>query len=154
MTTTAPVANSPSSARRSAGRRRPRRKRHLAAYTFLTIAAVAWITPILWAFYTSLRPVEETNKYGYLSLPRHLTFANFENAWTQAELPHYFFNSLVITVPAVVITLFLASCVAFILSRVNFKFNISFLILFTTGNLLPQQVLITPLYRLYLSVHL
>ena len=40
-------------------------------------------------------------------------------AWTQAELPHYFLNTLIITVPAVVLTLFLASIVAFVLSRLQ-----------------------------------
>lgn len=129
-----------------------RRRQHLVAETFMIIVTVIWLIPILWAAYTSLRPVDETNEYGYLSLPRHLTLENFENAWTQAQLPHYFLNTLLITAPAVIITLIGASCVAFVLSRLNFTFNLFFLVLFTTGNLLPQQVLITPLYRLYLSV--
>ncbi len=40
------------------------------------------------------------------------------------------------------------------LSRLSFRFNIPLLILFTAGNLLPQQVIITPLYRIYLAIHL
>ena len=63
-------------------------------------------------------------------------------------------NSVKITVPAVIITLFLASVVAFVVSRLSFKLNIPLLIMFTAGNLLPQQVLITPLYRLFLLIHL
>jgi multiple sugar transport system permease protein len=59
-----------------------------------------------------------------------------------------------VTIPAVVITLLLASAAAFVLSRLTFRFNITLLIVFTAGNLLPQQVLITPLYRLFLAVHL
>jgi multiple sugar transport system permease protein len=62
-------------------------------------------------------------------------------------------NSARITVPAVIITLFLAACVAYIVAQLNFRFNVAMLILFTAGTLLPQQVLITPLYRLYLSLH-
>jgi len=38
--------------------------------------------------------------------------------------------------------------------RVNVKINVALLILFTAGNLLPQQVIITPLYRLYLKIPL
>ena len=48
----------------------------------------------------------------------------------------------------------LASAVAYVVSRLNFRFNIALLILFTAGNLLPQQVIITPLYRLYLAIPL
>jgi multiple sugar transport system permease protein len=66
----------------------------------------------------------------------------------------FFLNSVWITLPAVVITLLLASGVAFVVSRLSFRFNVALLILFTAGNLLPQQVLITPLYRLYLQIHL
>lgn len=124
------------------------------AHVFLMTAAVLWLAPILWAFYTSLRPYNETAKYGYLSLPHHLTFENFRNAFTQANMLHFFWNSVLVTVPAVVLTLFFASCVAFVLTRFSFWFNIPLLIIFTAGNLLPPQVLITPLYRIYLTVHL
>jgi multiple sugar transport system permease protein len=123
------------------------------AHVFLFAAAILWITPIAWALYTSLRPYAETSKYGYLSMPHHLTFSNFTTAWRQADMLHYFWNSVLITVPAVIITLFFASMVAFVLTRFRFWFTIPLLIIFTAGNLLPPQVLITPLYRIYLAVH-
>jgi multiple sugar transport system permease protein len=125
----------------------------VAAYVVMIAATLVWITPIAWALYTSLRPYSETSKDGYLSLPHHLTFSNFTAAWSQADLPHYFWNSVVITVPAVILTLFLASCVAFVLTRFRYWFTIPMLLLFVAGNLLPPQVLITPLYRIYLSLH-
>ena len=123
------------------------------AHAFLAIATLLWITPIVWAIYTSLRPYNETSKYGYLSWPRHLTFKNFTTAWTQADMIHYFWNSVMITVPAVILALGFASCVAFVVSRFSFWFNVPLLIIFTAGNLLPQQVVITPLYRIYLTIH-
>ena len=104
--------------------------------------------------YTSLRSYNETAKYGYLSLPHHLTFTNFRNAFDQANMVHFFWNSVIVTAPAVVLTLFFASCVAFVLTRFSFWFNIPLLIIFAAGNLLPPQVLITPLYRIYLTIHL
>jgi len=124
-----------------------------AAQVFMISATVLWFTPIAWAFYTSLRSYDETSKYGYLSLPHHLTFMNFRNAFTQGNMVHFFWNSVIVTVPAVIITLFFASSVAFVLSRFRFWFNIPLLIIFAAGNLLPPQVLITPLYRIYLTVH-
>jgi multiple sugar transport system permease protein len=66
---------------------------------------------------------------------------------------HFFVNSVIITAPAVIITLLLASGAAFAVSRIGVKFNVAMLILFTAGNLLPQQVIITPLYRMYLAIH-
>ena len=38
---------------------------------------------------------------------------------------------------------------AFAISRVSWKFNITLLIMFTAGNLLPPQVLATPLFQMF-----
>jgi len=53
-----------------------------------------------------------------------------------------------------VITLFFAACVAFVVSRLSFRFNVALLIVFLAANLLPQQVILTPLYRMYLEIPL
>ena len=66
-------------------RRRTTERKHVGSHVFLIIMTVLWTTPLLWAMYTSLRPYGETAKYGYLSLPHHLTFSNFTTAWTQAD---------------------------------------------------------------------
>jgi len=134
-------------------RRRPRPGR-VASYVFIIGATVLWAVPILWTLYTSLRPYSDTARHGYLSFARHLTFANFINAFNQADLLHYFANSLVITIPAVILTLLFASAAAYLLSRFSYWFTVPMLILFVAGNLLPPQVVITPLFRLYLAIHL
>jgi multiple sugar transport system permease protein len=142
-------------AKTSTKRKPPVRRGRVVAQVFMISAMVLWITPIVFALYVSLRPIASTNKYGYVSMPHGgLTLKNFKNAWTQSDMLRFFENSVRITVPAVIITLALASAVAFIVTRLNFKFNIGLLILFTAGNLLPPQVLITPLFRIYLTIHL
>jgi multiple sugar transport system permease protein len=120
----------------------------------MIVVCVAWLVPVLFALYVSFRPYAETSQYGYVSLPHHLTFANYANAWTQSDMLRFFSNSVLITIPAVILTLLLASMVAFVVTRVNMKLNLALLLLFTAGNLLPPQVIITPLYRLYLLIPL
>lgn len=124
------------------------------AQVFMIVACVLWLLPLLFALYVSLRPYGETSLRGYVSWPHHLSLDNFREAWVQSDMGRFFLNSVLITVPAVIITLLLASFVAFVLARFSFRFNLPLLILFTAGNLLPQQVIITPLYRLYLQIHL
>lgn len=136
--------------RRRAGIRWPRVWLH----AFLIVAAVLWLAPVVWALYTSLRPYSETAEKGYVSLPDSITLDNYTNAWTQGEIPHYFLNSLLVTVPALVITLFFASCIGFVVSRLSFRFNAILLIVFLAANLLPPQVVIPPLYRMYLEIPL
>ncbi|MCW2648514.1 MAG: multiple sugar transport system permease protein [Pseudonocardiales bacterium] len=140
---------------RPARRKRPKPSvGSVAAQVFMIIMSALWVLPILFALYVSLRPVGETNRLGYVSLAHSLTLRNFVDAWNQSEMWRFFLNSLRVTVPAVLITLMLASAVAFVVSKMSSRWNIALLILFTAGNLLPQQVLITPLYRMYLAIHL
>jgi multiple sugar transport system permease protein len=135
------------------GKRRVRPAR-IVLHIFLAGTAFAWLVPILWAVYTSLRPYSETQSKGFLSLPSTLNFQNYIDAWQQSGMPHYFWNTVMIAVPGVLLTLLLSSFVAFTVTRYNFKINLLLLMIFTAGNLLPQQVIITPLYRLYLLITL
>nr|WP_240948283.1 carbohydrate ABC transporter permease [Planosporangium mesophilum] len=106
------------------------------------------------AVYASLRPYHETAEDGYFSLPRTLTLHYYASAWRDAELTKYFLNSLLIAVPGVVLTLFLASFVAFAITRVRLRFGVPLLVLFTAGNLLPPQIIVVPLYELFKRVPL
>lgn len=138
------------SARPTPVNRRPLRPQRIALYAFLSFMAVTWLFPLLWAAFTSLRPYAETLKEGFISFPRTLSFDNFASAWTRGEFPQFYLNSLIVTIPAVILTLFIASMVAFAVSRFSWRFNLLCLLIFTAGNLLPPQVIIVPLYRLYL----
>jgi len=104
---------------------------------FLVVTAVVWLVPLLWAVYTSLRSYSDTTTHGYLSIARALTFQNYSDAWSQSGLPMYFWNSILITVPAVLLTLVFSSFVAFFVARFDFRINLALLMLFTAGNLLP-----------------
>jgi multiple sugar transport system permease protein len=135
-----------------AARRRRTPPQRMLLQGFLIVTSLVWLSPIFWAIYTSLRPYADTALLGYVSIGGTYNLDNFVNSWNGAELPKYFVNTLIIVVPAVILTLFLASMVAFAVSRYSWRFNLLLLMLFTAGNLLPQQVVITPLYRIYLLV--
>jgi len=126
----------------------------IALHTFLAVTALVWLFPILWALYTSFRPYGETAKLGYVSVAQSLTFENYINAWNDGRIPMFFVNTILILVPAVILVLLLSSAIAFAVSRFSFKFNLFLLMLFTAGNLLPAQVIITPLYRMFLALPL
>lgn len=123
-------------------------------HAFLIGTSLVWLFPILWAVYSSLRPYAETQQYGYVSIARSLTFDNYVAAWEEAELLMRFLNTIVIVIPSLILVLLLASAAAFGLSRFSFKLNRFLLMLFTAGNLLPPQVIITPLFHLYLMLPL
>jgi multiple sugar transport system permease protein len=133
----------------------PRRKGRWNGLTiaFLVFVSLLWLFPLFWAVLSSLRDYQYTSKNGYISLGGW-TLQNYKNAWAQADFTTHFLNSVYVTVPAVLLTLFLASMVAFIIARFSWRFNIVMLGLFTAANLLPQQALLIPLYRLAVNIPL
>jgi multiple sugar transport system permease protein len=139
-------------------RARARRQRvavpRVALHAFLIVTAVLWLAPVAWALFTSFRPYSDTQQHGYVSIPHTLSISNYRHAWTQGQIPLHFWNSMIIAVPAIAIILLFASSIAFVVSRFSFWFNVPLLIFFMAANLLPQQVIITPLYELYLRINL
>jgi multiple sugar transport system permease protein len=135
-------------------RRRPGAGR-LVLHGFLIAVCAVWLVPLLWALYEALRPISDTTRNGYFSMPHQgLSLGNFVTAWTQADLLHFYANTILIAVPGVIITLLVASMLAFAITQFSWKFNILVLMVFTAGNLLPPQVLIIPLYWVYLNTPL
>jgi multiple sugar transport system permease protein len=130
------------------------RWQRLILHVFLIGLALVWLFPIMWTLFTALRPYGDTIKDGVVSFPRHLNFDNFVTAWNVGDLPRYFFNTLIIAVPAVTLTLWISSMLGFIFARFSFRANLLLLMMFTAGNLLPPQVIIVPLYRMYLALPL
>jgi multiple sugar transport system permease protein len=124
-------------------------KKHYGTHIFLIVMAIVWLTPLVWTLITALRPRAAVNEHGYFSLKGSFNFNNFTQAWNQGNLSKYFVNSIIITVPTVLLTIFFASMMAFAVSRFTWKFNVTLLIMFTAGNLLPPQALAAPLFEMF-----
>ena len=118
---------------------------------FLVVVSLAWLFPLLYAVLNSFRDYAYTAANGYVSFGG-FTLQNYVNAWQQADFTHTLLNSAYITIPAVLLTLFLSSCIAFVVARFSFRFNLALLGLFTAANLLPPQALLIPVYRMFRAV--
>ena len=138
----------------------PKRKKKLYAQDikdrvisiFIGIFALAWIFPIVWTLWSSLRPYSEIRAGGVFSTPEEIGVFNYTEAISRMELPTYFANTAIITIPTVFLTLFFGSLVAFVVTRYSFKFNVAMLLLFTAGNMLPPQLVFIPVFKLYLAL--
>ena len=144
-------------ATRPAGWQKKKRKTkpaRMVLHTFLITTGLVWLAPVLWAAYNAFRPYDETSQDGFVSWPRTLTLDNFRNAWSGADLPHYYLNTLIVAVPALFLILLLSSSVAYIVTRRQMRLSKTLLVFFTVANLLPPQILLVPMYRIYLAVGL
>ena len=140
-------------ARRDAPRRGVSLRR-VGLHVFLALTALVWLAPVAWAVFTSFRPYADTAAHGYVSWPHSLSLSNYRNAWTQGQIPLHFWDTMIVAIPAIALILLFASCVGFVVSRFSFWFNVPLLVFFMAANLLPQQVIITPLYEMYLRIPL
>jgi multiple sugar transport system permease protein len=135
-------------------RRRPITVGRVLLYAFVAVTAAVWLVPLVGAVYASLRPYAETVRDGFFSWPETFTLDNYRGAWEQGDILRKYWNTAVILAPALIFTLFFSSMVAFVCSRFSWRFNIFMLSLFTAGNLLPQQIIIQPLFQFYNRVDL
>ena len=117
---------------------------------FIGTFAFLWMVPILWTFWTSLRPYQDIIEKGVFSRPDTLNLNNYVEAYRQMEIWGYLKNSFIVAIPAVGLTLFFGSLLAFVVTRYSFRFNLYLLLLFTAGNLLPVQLVYAPLFKMYI----
>lgn len=119
------------------------------AQVFLISMVLLWIVPIVGMVVSAFRPYTETSSDGFFSWPNTLTFDNFSNAWARGSMLRHWTITFIVLVPALILILWFSSMVAFAVSRYSWRFNIALLMLFTAGNLLPQQAVIIPLFEIY-----
>ena len=119
------------------------------------IVAILWTVPTLGLFITSFRPQSEIQSSGWwtiLSNPE-LTLNNYDEVLfgSSTKFATYFINSLVITLPAVIIPISLALLAAYAFAWIEFKGrNILFVAVFAL-QVIPIQVTLIPLLSQYVK---
>jgi multiple sugar transport system permease protein len=127
---------------------------HIVAWVIATI----WLIPFLGLFIASIRPYSEV-QFGWWNLqPFHLTFSNFVSAFNGQvsgyPLGNAMFNSLLVTIPATFLPIFVSALAAYSFARVQSRTkDIMFLILVLLMTI-PQQAVIIPIYTLFRNLSL
>ena len=126
-----------------------------ALYLLLAIFAVYYMLPLFVMMTTSLKSLEEIRTGSLISLPRDITFEAWRMAWKGAcsgikceGLRPYFWNSVIMAVPAVIISTLIGAINGYAVAQWRFRgANVIFaLILF--GCFIPFQVVLLPMARL------
>ncbi|WP_407271112.1 carbohydrate ABC transporter permease [Radiobacillus sp. PE A8.2] len=118
-------------------------------YAVLSIVAVFQIFPLVWLFIFSLKTNREVFAKSPVALPEDPQWGNYAKAWIDGSINLYFFNSVWITVSAVVLTVLLGSFVTFAITRMNWKLNKLVLGLFMVGLMIPIHSTLIPLFDFY-----
>jgi len=117
-------------------------------YGFLITFTIIYIMPVFGAIFTSVRTQEDISLNGFWSIPSEMTLENYPTAWTQGRVSRYLLNSFIITIPALIGTIFLSSLSAFALARYRFVGNRAIYFMYVAGTMLPFQILLLPVFLL------
>ena len=107
-----------------------------------------FVYPLIYTVINSLKTYEDFTGDSEYALPAKLYFGNFIKVF-QSDFARYFFNSVVIAVLVVVLTVFLSAATAFAISEFRFKGKKITEMYFLLGLMIPYQVILIPLYITY-----
>ncbi|TDH35237.1 carbohydrate ABC transporter permease [Pseudohoeflea suaedae] len=134
---------------------RPRRRfsrRNIFIYGTLIVVSVYYLLPLYVMIVTSLKGMPEIRLGNIFAPPMEITFQPWVKAWAQActglncdGLSRGFMNSVIITVPSVIISIVIASVNGYALANWRFKGADVFFTILIFGAFIPYQVMLYPM---------
>jgi glucose/mannose transport system permease protein len=125
-------------------------------YVFLVISAAFFLLPLYVMIVTSFKTMGEIRLGSIFALPFDPTFEPWLQAWSSActglaceGVKTGFWNSIQITIPSVVLSIFIGALVGYNLSFWRPKGGNVFFALLLLGAFIPYQVFIYPLVRMF-----
>ena len=124
------------------------------SYVLAAFFLVVFLFPFLYMLGTALKPSTEIYTRPPLILPQHPAWTDFIKAWEDAHFSRYFLNSSVVATVSVVTNVLLGSMAGYAFARLRFPGrNLLFLLVLVTL-MIPNAVLIVPLFLMMKDVPL
>jgi len=124
--------------------RRPRGAR-LAFFALLILAALFFLMPVYLMLITGLKEARNVSLSTMWDLPSTLTGGGFIEAWNR--LAPNLRNSLIVTVPATVLSCAIGSLNGYIISKWRFRYSNAIFIALVFGMFIPFQSVLIPLIK-------
>lgn len=122
-------------------------------HLLLAVLCIINIIPILWMIVGSFKS-EEDFAVNPLGLPKQWNFSNYASAWKVAHLGTYFWNSVVVTAGAIVLTVLLGALTSYFLSRFEYRLRGWVYGLFVIGMTIPIHATLVPIFILMKKIGL
>ena len=126
--------------------------RNIMLYGILIVVCVYYLLPLWVMVMTSLKGMPEVRLGNIFSPPLEITFEPWVKAWSQActglncdGLSRGFWNSVMITVPSVIISIAIASVNGYALINWKFKGSDIFFTILIFGSFIPYQIMLYPI---------
>ncbi|MCJ7536654.1 MAG: carbohydrate ABC transporter permease, partial [Anaerolineales bacterium] len=128
----------------------------------ITIIAIAliWTVPTIGLLITSFRPPNDIKTTGWWTVFQHpfeasqYTISNYAQVLTADGMGNAFINSLLVTIPSVVIPITIAAFAAYAFAWLEFPGRRFFFVVVVGLMVVPLQTALVPLLRLYVGIDL
>jgi len=123
----------------------------------VVIIAFLWSLPTVGLLITSFRPKDAINTSGWWTVFAHpfemsqWTLENYARVLTSDGMGNAFLNSLLVTIPAVVIPITIAAFAAYAFAWLKFPGRIPLFIIVVGLMVVPLQMSLIPILRMYLE---
>ncbi|MBW4840313.1 MAG: carbohydrate ABC transporter permease [Paenibacillaceae bacterium] len=116
-------------------------------HLFLMAYLLIILYPFLFVLFSSVKTDNQAIASNPFGLPSSIIFDNYVNAWVNAKISTFFFNSLYIGVLSACLSIFFAAMLAFAVTRMRYN-RISAILfqLILLGMLIPNNSLLLPIY--------
>ncbi len=117
-------------------------------YIALIVLAITIIVPVAWVFMASFKKNSEfigagTNPW---ALPKQMFVQNYQVAFQDARMGEFLFNTILVTVLALLLILVIALPASYALSRFKFKGNKILNLLFMAGLFINVNYIVVPIF--------
>jgi len=151
------VTTAPELPRKEKEQRKNRRPRTIAEWVLLTLSilgAMAIVFPILLLLLNAFKSPADYANSGPLDLPAKLDFTGIQDFWSRYNFPRALGNSIFISGMVAIIAVIISVLNAFAIGIGRVRGRTWIVLIFLLANLLPQEMLFDPLFRLYDSLGL
>jgi ABC-type glycerol-3-phosphate transport system permease component len=115
-------------------------------YVLLAAVFLYCLFPFLWTLQTALKPAEEVFRLPVNYFPESISLQNLRDVFTRRPFGRYVLNSLITGGAATVLTLWIASILAFRLRAMDLRRAMRIQRWFLAGAILPPALLVIPVF--------
>ncbi len=112
---------------------------------FMWLFALVTVVPFGLLVLTSIKSKQDIFR-GAFALPAYPHWENYVSAWTDGHFGIYFWNSIIVVVPVVTVSILLGLMTGFAFAFLNFPFKRLIFAILTIGMMVPTEAFIIPLY--------
>jgi len=112
---------------------------------FLWLFALSTVFPFALLLLTSIKSQPDLLR-GAFVLPDYPHFENYVRAWVDGHFNVYFWNSIIVVIPVVAISIVLGTISGFGFAFLSFPFRRALFVILTIGMMVPTEAFIIPLY--------